>query len=507
MDLSNITAFISSHKRILVVVLTICVLLLVASRYGTISVEVIGAGDGELTYQFSKQGAGGEGKATPGKGKISRLVTSGHYEIQVSQNNTSGFVVSRAKGFFRKTTVKLSLRPELDRRFVGDNPDPCAYYDGNLLYSYNCGGLFSKLKVHVPASPNQPTYTITNSGGVDGNIEGLIKTSEGNLLLMKRSSEEESSAQVAYLVSPTLGLDTGVVLTGLDPETTYSLKPYREGFVVYSQDFEQIYYYPSRIASPETIAISRPKDSEQLPVTLSTDGNKLVFTFSNNTQGETGNQDALRSKGSKSEVMVYENAQTKQFSFKKELVNAVPCGEDKLCTLGNKELQVFNISGKQARQLYSIERVSEIAKEAEGLLVAREKELIHIDTNTRSGYRQYSYGDLQFCGLSPRSGGKIVCLISNGQKKVALNVENTPNISSDIDKKLSQLLDIEGVDDVSIYGNIIYISPNLGNLVFNSSTGYYDYDPARIAFVNEQINKALTGLGIDRSKYLVIVNN
>jgi hypothetical protein len=86
---------------------------------------------------------------------------------------------------------------------------------------------------------------------------------------------------------------------------------------------------------------------------------------------------------------------------------------------------------------------------------------------------------------------------------MALYVDRTQNNTDSIDKKIAGLNDLENVKSVSLYRNQLYISPGLGNPVYNRVTNSFGYDEALRKATNAKINSTIDELGIDRTKYVI----
>lgn len=503
----KIIDFIRRHKKLFIISPLLLIITLTVSNYSFISIEVTGSSPGgELTYRLLNQNGQKTTEIKTSSTKIKKIVPKASYEILVTQNEKSSFSVAKTGGFFTNTTVQAKVEQERSRQFIGNNPGTCMYYAGSILYTYGCSDSFSAVAIHVPATTSQPTYITKNTDAINGAVEGIAKTKAGVVALIGASEGSASgAAHTAYLLQDGLKLTSAVALQDLDAHTSYSMKPYKTGFIVYDSSFSKIRYYASVAAKPETITGGSPDDRAMLPFLISTSAGSIITAYSNNTQGETANLDSSNtSKQVKTDIYLYENGKTKKFAFNNSYTVIKLCGNQKLCMLGDKTLSVYSISSERPDFLFSVKNVHTIENFANSLLVVREHEIIQLNVDTQSGFIGYRLGDFQFCGTQDDIDGYLLCLIDNTSKKVALRINGAAVNNDNIDKKVEDLQKLSEVKGVSAYGKYIFISPNLGQVTYNNSLHSFGYDPATKKVINSKIDSEVTKLGVDRAVYKVI---
>jgi len=138
-------------------------------------------------------------------------------------------------------------------------------------------------------------------------------------------------------------------------------------------------------------------------------------------------------------------------------------------------------------------------------LVVRDKDILSFDVDKQQGFASYSFGDYTYCGgVRADETHYTICATNNKQEKVALQFDlNTPNTGS-IDKRVARLLKFYEVDDISAYGSYIYIIPNYGPPVYDSSIPGYGPDPAEVTRVDGILNQEIDRVGLDRNIYHII---
>ena len=493
---------ISLTKKIMLAVSAVILILiaLTISHYSIIDVSVQGS-SGTIDYSFLNQ-VGQKPTTSQAGSHLRKIVPKGNYEILVSQANKSSFAVVKTSGFLRKTPVQLSLSAEKNREFIGNNPQPCTFFDGDSLYSYACGADLSKVVKHEPATSTLPTYTSKLPDTLSASVLGIAKTSNGSVILLR-----QQGTSVFFSVAT---LDSGFniknprVLSELDRSVTYNIRPYRDGFVIYDSDFSKVFYYSSVSASPQTLNIAKLDDNSQKPSFLTAVGDKILALYSNNSQGQDTDIEATVGK-IKNTVVIYSQDQSRKFSIdKQQIIYASTCGQGKLCLVSDKQLSIYDINSSSPKFLFKVRGVNSTFSSANGLVLVRDNEILRLDVDHQTGFREYSVGDYQLCGTQNDLSGYTLCLINNKDIKVALRIDESIDNKDSIDKKVVEFQKAPEMKSVSIYKNYIYISPNLGQLKYDSAAKGYVYDSDIKKKVNAAVDQKIKELKIDTNIYHII---
>ena len=139
-----------------------------------------------------------------------------------------------------------------------------------------------------------------------------------------------------------------------------------------------------------------------------------------------------------------------------------------------------------------------------GLLALSDTRILNLDVDNKTGFVEYSFGDRKFCGLQKDVGGYLLCQTNTKGVNAVLRIDQTSNNSDSIDKKVAGLEKMSEVKNVSVYGQFLFISPDLGELVYDNSLGFFNYDPSVKQSVNDKISHQIDVLGVDRNTYHII---
>lgn len=407
--------------------------------------------------------------------------------------------------------LRIIHKPESYRQFVGDNPDSCTQYINSVLISYPCLGLFTEANIHLPATASLPSYTIKRSVATNnGYIQDFAYSKGQHVVLLRHPPLGEDPPYYSISsIRSNLSARSGVLLKDLDASKAYFVKPYNGGLIIYDAGLSQAFYneladprpedflsqdfnYPELSPSLQKITLPSPSDKEFAPVFLEVSGRDIFSTL------------YVSSNKKASEVIVNSSGKTKSLKFKEIISKALLCGEDRLCLISQKGMKAYDISGDKPRYLFTIGNVMDMMRSGQDLLVVNKKGVLNLNTKTRKGFYEYTFGDYSFSSIQTAPGGYVLSLTNNKQKKVALYINQADSDKHAIDKKIAVLQKLPEIKTISANKQYIYISPDLGTLRRVDSTSEYGYDQkvreANLAKINREIDK----LRIDRKEYSII---
>ena len=437
---------------------------------------------------------------------IKKLVRKGNYEILISQDDASYFEVIKSGSFLTTQTIRAKLVPENDRKFVGDNPASCMHFTGQILFSLSCQGAVNDLQLHVPASANQPTHTIKSSSPIEGLVEGIVKIEgETVILLLSEGDEDTQPSHILYRLHDDLSISEPRILTGLDPNKVYSIQAYDTGFIVHDQLLKEVWEYSSTMTNPLQIRLENALKKPLTAYSLSARDQAVAIAYTEFIAEDELVDGEREPEKKRVEVVLKEGNEIRVLKFKK-FATVILCGDSKLCLLSpdSQELEIYDISGKKQSLIYKIGSVETIKNFPGGLLVAREGEIILLDVAERKGFKSYDLGDYEYCGIETDGQGYTLCLSNSEQRRVALHINQAAINTDSIDKKIFDLQAMDEISAVSIYDNYIFISPELGEVVYDEVSGFFTYDPGVKKSVNSRIDQAISSLSINRDRYTII---
>jgi len=510
------------RRTIILGLLTITLLSAALWLYGHAYIEITlsGNADGETAVMLTKQPGKDSVELKSPSQKIRKLVGRGDYQVLARRGEQSFFQLIKAKGFLATAKVQAELVSEQQREFIGNNPGTCMYVVDDVLLSNICGDSFIQLQTHVPATATQPTYTAQKNGGSTGTLEGIVTTPRGSLALLQ-ALDGETISHFLYRINGQGELSEPLLLPDLQPDRSYSLVGYRDGFLAYDQAGSQFFYYASAATTPERLDIASPDDDRLAFDSLQVDSDTLAITYTSDSFDDLLNFDSpdgivahppevessIRPGGEPtSQVILYASGQLpKTFTFAAAPLRAYACGSGRLCMLSQGKLTAYETQGSEPKPLYELGGVTAVQNSTAGLLVVKPAGVFRLDVARRQGFLEYSFGEYRYCGLQAVQDGRyVLCLFDTNDQRLALRINQTQPNTGSIDKKVIELLKLEEIKDLSVYGRFIYISPELGELVYNESSNSFGYPPATIAAVNGRINQEIARLGIDRNTYSII---
>jgi hypothetical protein len=279
---------------------------------------------------------------------------------------------------------------------------------------------------------------------------------------------------------------------------------YKQGFLVHSDDFSQVLYYPSLNAQPQTVGLPDLASGQNI-YGLSASGDSLVFASS--TLDPSSSDVDLDDPSAKIDgrVTVVSGGETTTYKFDRYFDVVGLCGNNLLCTQQGKNLEVYNIGSEKPKLNYRVGEVEAVSITGQGLHLVRPGGVYGFDPVTASGSLQYSLGSYRFCGLNEQAGGYVLCVISKANRKSALFISPNQANNASIDKKIQRLADDPAVENVSVFDVYIFVSPRLGEPQYNAATNSYGYNPADQARAKAAVEAAITKTGINRSLYKITV--
>src|SRR3989344_1847402 len=500
---------ILANKKFLAVVILVILLFTAYWLNGrsTLKITIINtSGNQAVSYALYNQGSKKTISFQSSSATVKKTVSRASYEVSVIQEQKSYFTVVKTKGFFGKTTLEVNLAEEKGRKFVGNYPGPCMKLVAETLVSYECGELFGNIGLHVPADSDTPTYRVKNpSNPPDGNVESIIDTKEGIVAFVKTNTVSDDSKRsidvhTAYYLGANLEIKEEVQWPGLAGNKTYSFIRYQDGFIAYSSSYDQVLSFTAASSQPKDITTTTKAGRKNLSgQAFDTRNNAFLVLYSNVTD--------TKSKKPLSEIVISKNSQpSRHLLFNRGFITARFCGNEKICALEAKNLQVYDVSGKKPKLLFSVSGVNAVENTDRGLVVVRNNEVLGLDIEKREGSIEYSYGDYKLNSMRKDGLGYLLVLTNNRSQKVALYIDQE-TVSDSIDKKVSELQKMSEVRGfVDINSSSIFITPQLGNAtIYNNSLGRYVYDPIIQKTVTQKINAKIDSIGVDRKSYQITI--
>lgn len=475
-----------------------------------IQINVEAVNKGEVTYELVDQKTNKSTLIKSDSTSIKKLVKKSSYEVLVKQNESSSLSVVSTKPFLKTSSVESELKKEKAREFIGDNPKPCMFYDKNILFTYSCGSTYGSLEAHQPASSELPTTSKAPSSFPEASLGGIINYKNQKMVLLGNlpSGDGDDIPNRLYVINDQLELESSFALQGLDAEKSYFIKEYKQGFIIYDSIVNDVFFYDSPSSTPQRINVGPADDLDLSSKRLFTDGNRILISFSSADKILDYEEENTSLAPGKTEIKIYENGNTKTFSFDENFSGVELCGDKYLCLVEDHRLFVYETnSNNELKEIMQLNNVHSLISKGENLVVARYDGVFEIDITSQKGFMQYSFGSYAPCGLqNTTDSGYIICLISPKNTKSALYLDPSKDNADSIDKKVLSFLEKPFISNVSVYKKFLYISPDLGEFIYDSRSDNFIYEPEIIEKTSQDIDRLVTETGLRNLDYVVIDN-
>lgn len=437
-----------------------------------------------------------------GERQVSKTVPAGSYTVIITGESGSYLALVRAGRFLRGPTINAStLIPEINRGFIGDEPRSCPVMIQGKLLSYTCGSTINSLVYHAPATAEMPTITRAIPSTVGGaNLEAANEVVEGVVELdseayvITRIKDVDSVVRKLYSLSFVNGLPQKTFI-----RTIYDLKETSYRFIS-SADKKLLALGNSQVLSGNNFENLKPlelADSGVLGtgnfVDRSQDG-QLLYAATKTAQGTNGTGTTVTG----TELTVFGNKHLSKL-FDKPLSVVLFCGEN-ICTISDEGLSVWNESFRLLHTIPGVKGV--VVDKSQNILTYTDKVVYRLDPAAFTGSIVYasSYYSVNYVGIA---GDNTIISISSANKKHALLLNSGPQRS---DEAFRPFFENKYINTVSIYGDIAYVSPELGEMVFNPANEAYDYSEEAKQAARESIFGLIDDLNIESKGYRIRVN-
>ncbi|MCA9344543.1 hypothetical protein KC946_01780 [Candidatus Saccharibacteria bacterium] len=456
-------------------------------------------GNSDITYNLYENNELKD-TSTSKETSYKKLVTRGDYEVITEAGDKTSINIASTGGFLKTTKVTAELKPKKHIEFIGDNPRPCMLLTKVGLISYGCGDQLVSTYYHVPANPSTPTYTKKIESIYDGTVEGTFTLNGKDFIAVQGpdlTDGNEQPPQAAYELVGNIETGKAHVLRGLDDKTTYSITPYRSGVLAINSELNKAFYFSDVDSQPTDVDIFHPENGKSnYPYDISVSKEGIIIGFSQEEQSDISKEDLEKTPTLDTTIVTIIDGNKRVFDFNKLYDDIKLCGDNTICLLADSQINIYDISKDEPALLGKISGVNSFETNGSAITANRETDVISFNTKSMSGSVDYTFGAFQPCGLQPTQGSNyILCVTNSGGESAAVEVTDGP--ISPVDSYVSKLYDIPEVEKVSPYGNIIFISPDLGDYQYNSATNSFEYDPEIKSSVNSKIRETISNFNAD----------
>lgn len=502
----------SNRLRNILKLITVLLVLfsLVMWLYGQsrVSIQIPDSSSVKITDELGVEKA----YSSDSEGVYNKRLPKGKYNVIVRSDQGSFFTHVSTKPFLIKTSVSPSLEGEAYREIIGKSPGPCGYYDENTFITHSCSGTYGDAALHLPASIDQSTTTVNNGTDIEGaNLGGFFSLDNNLYALTEQSLTLPESQILATLqeVGPELVPKKNITLSALSNQKFHYATKFKDGMLIYSSDYRDFYYLDKPDSTPQVINLDLPPQEKFTGVGLSVHQNTFAVAYGDRGTIDSENLDSGEIQKGKTRIVVSQDNDSQTYSFNETYGSFALCGENRLCYYTAKSLVVYEYQGKSIKEAFRIGGVEYYTSKNDMVVAATNEGVLYIDPNSRSGKYIVTYGQYTPCGLlDATTNGVILCIIDDKSNRHSVFIEPKRAVEDRIDSQLAELASQPFIDTVSIYKNLIHITPDVGEPIFaidpSVGSGGYISDPELVAKTAQQIKDALSYIGINQTKYTIV---
>lgn len=444
---------------------------------------------------------------------FSQLLPSGSYQVNVqSINDETGYTkVVKTGNFFSETTVTPELFDQKPRSFIADNPLECKELLKEVLVSYPCSGQLENMTLHVPATKDTPTYSKTIKDYLNSKIEEFVEPSIetieavvnkiDHLQVLTYSRRAGENIHNLYKVSiegnqikPTYERS----ISSIPDHTQFTGIVKDDKLYLYDRFFRNVYtgddFESLEKINDEDLIVP---DKDFFLNNRQASNNNYLSIFEKAPSSSTDTVDDLISK-----VIITSDGKDKSRTINTQIVRSDFCG-DYVCTLSSTG--EFYLLDKNLNTLLSNVGVVDYTLGKDSVVIASENNIWQINLGNLSGPLLFSSSEIKITDLSTTQG-KIIATVETSYKNYALELDSSGPLPF-IDKNLMDILsgDNNDIENISIYRNFIYIVPDLGSKVLNTTSGRLEYSESAKNSARKSISSSLEQSGINNTDYQIYI--
>lgn len=429
--------------------------------------------------------------------ELTTLLPVGEYTVYIANGDKTFVSHIKTKGFLRKALVKSEFRPEARRNIVATNPSPCLFSIGTQAYSNSCNESLYGVVEHVRATESSPTYIQPlGSNLYSGDLYGIQSYGEGSVTALLKDSEGVARYSLQTFDR---GLRPGPrVVLDINPNKDFLLSKINGKPFVIARDFSEGFSYD--IAGNNKMMVFSNKNSRisSHPMSVDVKRDKVILLYSPEPIDENTNKVITETIQPEASTLTTLNNRTKKTHVLDGIYSkALFCGNN-ICLLNNRGLSVFRTNGDTLSYEYTLPGIRDVLNNGDGTKFISDEGVVAYDTDTQTGFIEYSFGGMRYCGQGTSDTGYILCLIDNKLGKVGIKISpDKPNNGLSIDKKAAEIAKNPAVDTVSVNGKFVFVAPKYTNIDSSSRK--------KLDVINSSVDGAVNSVNINKNTYRVIV--
>ena len=462
-----------------------------------------------LVNQFSQKDVG---NYTDGN---KMLIKKNDYTLLVHSANKSYISSVNTKGFFQHTNVNAQLTPSVKSSVIATNPYQCTFTMNDIVYSHWCldnseydgqNNQETSLKKQYFDSTNEVIQTkdfvfLSNNQ----KLLSLAQVSKNEVWMIIKTypvvDDAETSQEPFIELRKYINGDFGspIDTRSIDSIELGNIKPYQEGYVLYSKDSVTAYYLESFDSTMQPISFEQLPKLDDYGFDIVVAGDYITYYYKNRLR-DSGSDNKPQKLSISS---VYKLKEKNTYITNYEYTSAFVCQKDTLCIF-LKDKSEFIIQNNSSRTLF---KVSDYLPYKNKVILNMMNNVVIYDIETNSGFIAYEgSSDTNICGMQVTLDSIRTCVDSElTDDTYALQLDTSQSETVNLLHGLGVISKNNHVDYVSAIGNTIIINTNI-IAEYNEDTKTYKTDASKKYYATKLIMQSVSDAGIDPSLYNIVIN-
>lgn len=442
---------------------------------------------------------------------LKQNLPSGAYFLQVLSEQESTVMPVDVVSFYRATKVDATvLFAEKDREIIAKNPRNCSHNFASSIVSWPCMGSLLGLVFHHPANKDSPGFvtsvkqSLETTGSVlevsevidPGSIIGVYEI-DNRIMALVKSSDSIGPGSVLYELLFSDGKFSIEYVDRVEAleNILYTVMPGDAKISLVASDYSHA-YVGETFDSLERKQLYPPSLNEQVYQSILL-GQNTVTSYQ--TFDKVGGFEAAET-GSKIDITNTQGDLLYSAETNTVILKISNCG-DRLCVID--ENGVFSIYTAELQIEHELTSTKDFMYSKGKLYIITDVGVVELGLDDLRG--SYLYRSELLPAEFSGDGKNLLFSVNHSKGSYAVQLLTTDKVRDtySIDNAVGVLLNSELVSSVSVFKNIIYISPELGEREYDVDEEAFVHSEEQLAGARAEIDSLVTKLDLVKNNFTI----